>query len=614
MKKVLHLILLLLCAFTIQAQTNFKLNATSYVGALGADAASDWTTGWTNFDPKNANYAQPTDTTTLNGLVSTLPVPGKKEITTTVTLDATKVYLLKGIIDIKDGGKLIVPAGTVIRALADLSANPRNYGSIFVEVGGKIEISGTATNPVVFTSAKSVGERDRGQWGGIVICGDAPNNQITATTMAQIEAFNTITFIGGGTADASMGKHGGTDAIDNSGFIRYCRIEFAGLALQPDKEINGLTLGSVGSATELRNIQVSFSNDDSFEWFGGTVNSSYLIAFKGTDDDFDTDHGFSGLNQFGIAIRDRAYYDPTWSVSGGSSSEGFESDNDGNGTGLTPYTSAVFSNYTMIGPVPVGSTYASLTNEEKGGFRRGARIRRNSSQRIVNSIFMGYRNFAMIDGDSCIRNTNFAAALATLSAAIGTPVDVKTKQIMFANNLIVNTTAAVVSPTDTAANGLVEVARPGNTPVGLVASKLAAITSWMKQTGALANNIDPVAFTTGTVLVDPMASSTAPNFRPVAGSPALSGANFKDNPILANLFINTPNDEIYEAIKDPVYPNPVTNGTLFLGKQVVSYGIFDISGRLISHGFDTDRANVQNLTKGMYLIKMEGRLQKFIVQ
>jgi hypothetical protein len=608
MKKVLQsiVLLLLVAILKLNAQTSFKLTQTTYIGALSDVAAADWTTGWTNFNPINTNYAVPTDTTTLNGVLSTLPVPGKKEIANTLTLDATKVYLLKGVIVIKDGGKLVIPAGTLIRGLADVNALPKNYASIVVERGGDIEIAGTAANPVVFTSAKAEGSRTRGDWGGIVVCGRSNYNLLAGTPNgagAQLEGFNTLTGI-----DTTLAKFGGTVPNDNSGFIRYCRIEFPGLAFAPDREINGLTLGSVGSETELRNIQVSFSNDDSFEWFGGTVNSSYLVAYKGTDDDFDTDFGYSGLNQFGIAIKDKAFFDLTWN-SGGSTSEGFESDNEGDGrAAVSQFTSCVFSNYTMIGPITVGSTYASLTDIEKGAFRRGARIRRNSSQRIVNSIFMGYRNFAMIDGDSCIRNTNFAAALATLPAASSTPVNVSTKQISFANNLIVNTTAAFTSTTDTTANGLAEVARGAGS-----AGKLAAISSWLRQTGPLANKIDPVAFTAGTVLVEPLASSTAPNFRPVAGSPALSGANFRDNPVLANLFTSS-NKEVYEAIKDPVFPNPVSNGTLFFGKEVVSYGIFDISGRLISHGFDTDRANVQGLAKGMYLIKLEGRMQKFIVQ
>jgi Secretion system C-terminal sorting domain len=605
MKNFLHLF----CAFSLiapmSAQTNCltKLKTTSYVGALSATAAEDWTTGWTNFDPKKATYAEPNDTVTLNGMVASLPVQGEKEITGTVTLDATKTYLLKGFVVVRSGGKLVIPAGTVIRASADLTTTPKNYATIVIERGAKVEITGTAVNPVVITSAKAVNTRDRGDWGGLLIAGKAPHNLLDGVNNnnVQMEGFNNVTF------DATLARFGGTDANDNSGIIRYLRLEFGGLAFEPNKEINGLTLGAVGAGTEFNHVQVSFSGDDSFEWFGGAVNSTHLIAWKGTDDDFDTDNGFSGLNQFGIGVRDSSYYDLTYNAaSGGSTSEGFESDNEATGTAFVkPYTSAIFSNYTMIGPIPVGSTYANASATVKAAFRRGARLRRNTSQRVVNSIFMGYRNFVMIDGDSAIRNTNNAAALALLTQ--NTAVDVQTKQISFANNLILNTSSAFNTVGDTTANGLVEVTRAAGS-----ADKLAAINNWARQTGDLVNNIDPVAFTAGTVLVEPLASSLTPNFRPVAGSPALTGGNFKNNPILYNLCTDA--SEVEKAKIAPIYPNPITNGTLFFGKAVLSYGIFDISGQLIQYGFETDHVLLSDLAKGMYFVKLDGKMQKLVVQ
>lgn len=602
-KKLLLLLAFTLSTFLVIAQADFKLKETGYVGALGTTIANDWTKSWTNFDPKNTVYGAPTDTVTLNAMLTVGAKQGLKDITTTLTLDATKIYLLKGIIAVKSGGKLVIPEGTLIRALADINATPnKNYACIVVERGGKIEITGTAAKPVIMTSAKAVGARDRGDWGGLAICGNAKNNQLvgTSTTGVQLEGFNGVTF------EPTLTFHGGTNDDDNSGIIRYLRIEFPGLAFEANREINGLTLGSVGRATEMRNIQISFSNDDSFEWFGGSINSSNLIAWKGTDDDFDTDFGYSGLSQFGIGVKDTAFYDLTYNAaSGASTSEGFESDNDAGGSGQFPITNAIFSNYTMIGPVPIGKTYADLTSVAKAAFRRGARIRRNSAQRVVNSIFMGYRNFVMIDGDSSLRNTNNAAALALLTAPNNTAVDVKTKQLQFNNNLIVNT-AAALSPVSTTANGLAEVA---------AADRLTAIDGWVKQTGVLANKINPVAYTAGTVLVDPSAYSTTPNFRPVANSPALTGANFKDNPVLANLFIVSSSKELKNLEKvAPVFPNPISEGTVFFGREVVSYGIFDNSGRLVRSGFSTDRASVQGLVKGLYFIKLDGKVQKLIVQ
>jgi hypothetical protein len=608
MKRQLRALLAVVFAISLNALSaqSAQLEGTTYIGAMTDNAASDWTKGWTNFDPKNATYGDPTDLTTLDGMATTLPIPGVKDITTTLTLDATKVYLLKGLIVVKSGAKLIIPAGTVIRCTADLSVTPKNYATIVVERGGKIEITGTASNPVVMTSTKAVGQRERGDWGGLLIAGKSTHNNWTATgDTIQMEGFNNVTF------SPSLARFGGTDLADNSGIVRYLRLEFGGLAFEANKEINGLTLGSVGTGTELRNVQVSFSGDDSFEWFGGTVNSKYLIAWKGTDDDFDTDNGYSGLSQFGIGVRDEAYFDLTWNAtSGGSTSEGFESDNEASGTAARAViTNCVFSNFTMVGPIAVGKTYADLSSTAKGAFRRGARIRRNSSQRIVNSIFMGYRNMLMIDGDSCVRNTNFPAAYAVTNPS--TAVDAKTKQIMFSNNLICNTAATVGVAADTTANGLVEI-----TKAALFTDRqprLTAINDWVKLP-ANANKIDPVAFTAGTLLVSPLASSTTPDFRAVAGSPALTGGGGR--------FVGTPIGDLISDAKEiaaaakfaPIFPNPISNGTLNFGREVAAYGIFDISGKLVGHGFDTDHATIQGMTAGIYFIKLDGKMQKLIVQ
>ncbi len=594
----------LLTQNTLSAQS-FQLEGTTYIGALAESTNADWTKNWTNFDPKNAVYGAPTDLTTLDGMAATLPIPGKKEITNTVTLDATKVYLLKGIIQVKSGGKLVIPAGTVIRCEADGSTSPKNYATIIIERGGLIEVLGTATNPVVMTSSKAVGQRERGDWGGLLLAGKSTHNLWNAATDAvQMEGFAPISFDGG------MAKYGGTAMDDNSGIIRYLRIEFAGFALAPNQEINALTFGCVGSKTEVRNVQVSFSGDDSFEWFGGTVNGKYLIAWKGTDDDFDTDFGYRGINQFGIAVRDSAYYDLSYAnTSNASTSEGFESDNEGNGNAAVAFfTSATFSNFTMVGPIPVGTTYANANSVARGAFRRGARIRRNSSLRIVNSIFMGYRNFVMIEGDSCVRNTNFPAALALTTP--NTAVDAKTKQIMFSNNVIVNTTTAASAAADTTANGLVEINKESN--YLRREPRLAAVNDWVRS-AASANKINPVAFTAGTLLVNPLASSTTPDFRPVAGSPALTGGGFR--------FVGTPIGDLISDAKEiaaaqvaPIFPNPITNGTLNFGRQVAAYGIFDINGKLVAHGFDTDHAPIQGMAAGMYFIKLDGKVQKLIVQ
>lgn len=492
MKKITF-IALLATASALSAQVIEKVN---YVGALHRDASKDWTKGWTEWNPKQASYSSTTDATTLND------ASGIKSISTTVTLDASKVYLLTSTCVVKSGGKLVIPAGTVIRGAADLTATPKLYAMISVERGGMIEVNGTPKKPVVMTSNKAAGSRDRGDWGGLVLCGKAVNNQ---GSDIQLEGFNNVA------VDNTLGKFGGTDDKDNSGVIKYVRIEFAGLAFEPNKEVNSLTMGSVGSATTIEGVQCSFGNDDGFEWFGGTVNCKKLISYKTTDDDFDTDFGYRGTVQFGIAVRDTNYYDLTWNAtSGASTSETFESDNDAAGSGKTPYTAAVFSNITCVGPVSLDKTYNDLSSTQKGAFRRGARIRRNSRLSIVNSIFMGYRNFIMFDGDSTIVAAGVKA---------GT---VSEKGNLFRNNYITNTTAAAASAATN--TGLAEVDSK-NTP--------SALDAWIKSS-TNANMVDKAKYGAGLILVDPK-NSTAPDFRPVSSNADLIGSSDYSATLLNNI-------------------------------------------------------------------------------
>ena len=492
MKKQLLLSMFVAGMFgTVSAQFIEKVN---YLGALDKDAKKDWTTGWTNWDPKNTTYAAVTDSTSLND------ASGQKDITGVVTLSASKVYLLKSICVVKSGGKLIIPAGTVIRGRGNSGSTPKEYATIVVERGGKIYVEGSKTNPVVFTSAKAAGSRDRGDWGGILLAGYGVNNQ---GTNAQMEGFNNIAF------NSSLAFYGGGDDADNSGSLEWMRVEFAGYAFEPNKELNAVTFCSVGTGTKVDGIQVSFSGDDSYEWFGGKVNCKHLIAYKGTDDDFDTDFGYRGAVQYGIAQKDTAYFDLSWNApSGASTSETFESDNDAAGSGKLPLTAAVFSNITCVGPVPVGGTYAAMGSTVRNAFRRAARIRRNSRLSIVNSIFMGYRNFLMFDGDS------------TLTASGVLPSNtVSNTNDLFRNNYICNSTvAATKSATNT---GLVEISSPRNVD---------SLDAWVRKS-INKNIINKVSYTSGTVLIDPQ-NKTNPNFRPVSNNADLYGTSeFNYGPI-----------------------------------------------------------------------------------
>jgi hypothetical protein len=223
-----------------------------------------------------------------------------------------------------------------------------DVGALIITRGAKINANGTADLPVVFTS-NSPNPRS-GDWGGIVILGKASVN-------ASFSGANTIEVEGGINNSFNDGIAGGGTSVnddDSSGALRYVRIEFAGYAYQPDKEINSLTMAAVGRKTVIDNVQVYYAKDDAFEWFGGTVNCSHLIAYKTQDDDFDTDNGYSGKVQFGIVIRDSLIADI-------SNSEAFESDNNSSGSAASPKTTAVFSNITAVGPkATLSNTGSSL--------------------------------------------------------------------------------------------------------------------------------------------------------------------------------------------------------------------------------------------------------------
>ena len=303
-------------------------------------------------------------------------------------------------------------------------------------------------------------------------------------------------------------EHGGSDDTDNSGILSYVRVEFAGNPFDTDQEINGVTFGSVGSGTQVDHVQVSYSNDDSFEWFGGSVNCKYLVAYHGWDDDFDTDNGFSGKVQFCLGVRNPKIADQ-------SISNGFESDNNANGTTQEPFTSTVFSNVTFVGPIGQDAAFRNTTDYIKGGglnpnngsrlgqFQAAMQIRRNSHLSCFNSVAMGYPVGLIVENDK---------GSSTQTAA--TEGKLKINQVIFAGMGIVGsdknkslkgglcTDGTNVDATQTAfseeyfLNGL------GNHHYSTIAE--------LK-------------------LSQPNSMEASPNYGPMPGSPLLGAAKFTDN-------------------------------------------------------------------------------------
>jgi hypothetical protein len=330
-------------------------------------------------DNSNQVSALTTIPVTISAVAAPTVVTVEGNLEGNITWTADKIYKLKGFVrvgaeqvfgTITKTGVLTIQPGTLI--IGDRASK----GTLVIQRGSKIIAEGTATKPIIMTSERAIGEREAGDWGGLVICGKAINNLPDTQTNRELEG-------------AYGAFHGGTDNADNSGSLKYVRVEFAGIPINPNQEVNSFTFGSVGSGTTLEYLQSSFGLDDSFEWFGGNVNAKYLVAYKGLDDDFDTDNGFSGNVQFGIGIRGATQAD----ISG---SNGFESDNDNPGSSNTPFTSATFANMSIIGPKGDLITISSQ-------FQNGAQIRRNSKLNIYNTVFTGYPNGIYIDsqrGDS----------------------------------------------------------------------------------------------------------------------------------------------------------------------------------------------------------------------
>ncbi len=248
-------------------------------------------------------------------------------------------YLLTGGLHVKEGATLTIEPGVTIVAKDD---NQVDY--ILIEQGAKIDAQGTAENPIVMTAER----KEPGSWGGLHICGKAP---INAGTDAKSEI-----------GDAS---YGGQDAGDNSGILRYIRVEYGGYAFSEEKEANGFTFYGVGNGTTVDHLQAINGSDDGFEWFGGTVNVKYLVSTNNTDDSFDWTEGWCGKGQFMVAYQESSECDCL-----------MECDNNDNDNYKTPVSHPVLANVTLVG-----------NNSEDNS--RGIRLRAGTQASLYNFIVTG---------------------------------------------------------------------------------------------------------------------------------------------------------------------------------------------------------------------------------
>jgi hypothetical protein len=393
---------------------------------------------------------------------STVTLSGR--ITSDVKLYSKDVNYLSGIVYITNGATLTIEAGAVVKGKSGA-----DVATLVICRGAKIIATGTAEKPIIFTSSSAT--KTSGDWGGITICGTAPiNTSATANGTSILGLYQTE---GGISNSTNLDGYAGSgdpafptsNAADNSGILQYIRIEYAGYAIQPDNELNSLTLAAVGSGTTIDHIQVTYAKDDAYQWFGGTVNCKYLISYKTQDDDFDFGFGYYGKIQYGIVLRDYAIADI-------SRSNGIESYNNSSGNTATPITSPVLSNFTIIGPRQNSSSSINSL------YYSGLHLRRNSALSIFNSIVLGWPRGIFIDASS------------------GTPTDLN-----ITNNLLKIQNVTIGSNVDN-----VKYSVSSSSPTG---ASDAIILSWFS-TSSYKNVIVTDAVDAG--LVGPYAST--PDFKP----------------------------------------------------------------------------------------------------
>lgn len=279
------------------------------------------------------------DDTTLKGEIPTgTTLTGN--ITANATLTSGSSYKLSGGLHVKAGNTLTIEPGVTVVAVDD---DAPDY--ILIEQGAKIDAQGTASNPIVMTSEL----KKSGAWGGIHICGRAHTNAGEGVL-----------------SEIGNAPYGGSDDSDNSGTLRYIRLEYTGFALDEEHEANGISFYGVGNGTTVEYVQAYKGSDDGFEFFGGSVNVKHMVVTDCTDDSFDWTEGWNGRGQFLVAYQ-----------SGEEECDCLmECDNNGNNFDATPVAHPILSNLTLVGDNSANNT-------------RGIRLRAGTQAEIYNSIITG---------------------------------------------------------------------------------------------------------------------------------------------------------------------------------------------------------------------------------
>jgi len=403
----------------LKANTAYRYHVFTNRGGLRSVASGEATV-----TTKNFGFADQTITT---------------DITTSRTLYADTAYTLKGFIHVANGAVLTIQPGTKIYG------DYNTLGSaLMIMKGAKIQAVGTATAPIVFTSSRAAGQRQPGDWGGLLLVGNAPNNR---SGVVNVEGTGTDgnTVVGG--KNYTVQYNGGNVPTDNSGTLQYVRVEFAGFAPLQDQEFNAFTFAAIGSGTRASYLQALDGLDDSYEFFGGGFDIDHLVAFETADDMFDMSEGWSGRMQYLIGINTVQLTPRTGAGFYSVDLEGIE--NDGcNGTGCdlgfnsTPFTIPLVANFTMIGCGQASCMGAS------GG--HGLMLRRGTGGYYVNGVVARWTS----DGVSLRDQATYDRAGATPTPSA--TADLQLKNIFFAetNGKLFQAPSATQFELDSTANSL----------------------------------------------------------------------------------------------------------------------------------------------------------------
>ena len=341
-----------------------------------------------------------------------------QDISANTTWTADKTYTLKGFIHVGNGATLTIQPGTKI--MGDFNTLG---SSLFILRGAKINAVGTADNPIVFTSSRAAGQRQPGDWGGLILIGNAKINR-SGTVNVEGTGTDGTAIVSG--KNYTLSYSGGTADDDNSGTLSYVRVEFAGYAPIPDQELNSFTFAAVGSATRISYLQSIGGLDDSYEFFGGGLTGDHLVSYEAGDDHFDMSEGFKGKLQYLIALQTTQITPRTGSGSLATDPEGIE--NDGcNGSGCdqgfnsAPFTVPVIANFTLIGTGDAASSGSS------GGL--GMMLRRGTGGYYVNGVVARYPRGGVSLRDADTYTRAGATPITDLATA-----DLGIKNVLFTEN------------------------------------------------------------------------------------------------------------------------------------------------------------------------------------